>query len=101
MITLNYFYFLTLIMLNQIYKEVAEELQLPKEVVKKAYISYWKFVKETISELPLKENLTEDEFNSLKTNFNIPSLGKLNCTYDRFLGIKERLKYIKGIKKRN
>ena len=28
--------------------------------------------------------MTEEEFESLKTNFNLPSLGKLNCTYERW-----------------
>lgn len=87
-------------MLNNIYKEVAEELGLPKEVVHKAYASFWKFIRTTITALPFKEDISEEEFNKLKTNFNIPSLGKLNCTYDRLLGVKERYKYIYGIKKR-
>lgn len=87
-------------MLNNIYKEAAEELGLPKQVVKKAYSSFWKFIRTTIGELPLKEDLSEEEFDKLKTNFNIPSLGKLNCTYDRLIGIKERYKYINKIKTR-
>lgn len=87
-------------MLNNIYKEVAEELGLSKQVVQKAYISFWKFIRSTIVDLPLKEDLTEEEFNKLRTNFNIPSLGKLNCTYDRLLGVKERYKYIRRIKKK-
>ena len=40
-------------------------------------------------------------FNALKTNINIPSLGKFNCTYNRYLGVKERFKYIKYIKNGN
>ena len=62
-------------MLNEIYKEVAGELNLPKEVVKKAYQSFWKFIKVTISNLPFKDELTQEEFDQLRTNFNIPSLG--------------------------
>lgn len=88
-------------MLNEIYKEVAGELNLPKEVVKKAYQSFWKFIKVTISNLPFKDDLTQEEFDQLRTNFNIPSLGKLNCDYERLLGVKERYKYIHGIKKKN
>jgi hypothetical protein len=82
-------------MLNDIYKEVAEELGLPKQVVKKAYSSFWKFIRTTIGELPLKEDLSEEEFDKLKTNFNIPSLGKLNCTIDKFNSTKKKLDYIK------
>jgi hypothetical protein len=77
---------------------VAKELNLPKEVVELAYKSYWEFIRKTIQELPLKENINEEEFSKLRTNFNIPSLGKLVCTFDRMVGIKKRYKYIKKIK---
>ena len=36
--------------------------------------------------------LTEEEFNSLKTSFNVPHIGKFYCTYDRYLRIKNKLK---------
>ena len=78
--------------------KVSEELGLPKEVVNKTYKSYWKFIKQTIQSLPLKDNLSEEEFAKLKTNFNIPSLGKLTCTFDRMEGVKKRYKYIKKLK---
>jgi hypothetical protein len=79
-------------MLN-LYKQVAEEMNIPVEVVELAYKSYWKFIRKTIQELPLKEDLSEEEFAKLKTNFNIVSLGKLSCTYDRYKRIKLREKY--------
>lgn len=77
---------------------VSRELDIPEEVVEKAYKSYWIFIKETIQSLPLKGDINEEEFSKLRTNFNIPSLGKLCLTYDRFLGIKKRFNYIKNIK---
>lgn len=77
---------------------VSRELDIPEEVVEKAYKSYWIFIKETIQSLPLKEDIDEEEFSKLRTNFNIPSLGKLCLTYDRFLGIKKRFNYIKNIR---
>lgn len=77
---------------------VADKLKLPVEVVKKAYESYWLFIRETISELPLKEDLNEEEFNSLRTNFNIPSIGKLSCTYDRYKAVKGKQKYLETLK---
>ena len=82
-------------MLN-LYKEVAKEINLPIEVVEFAYKSYWKFIKKTIQELPLKEDLSEEEFSKLKTNFNIVSLGKLSCTYDRYKNVKLKEKYKNG-----
>ena len=82
-----------LLMMLSLYKQVAEEMNIPVEVVELAYKSYWKFIRKTIQELPLKEDLSEEEFNKLKTNFNIVSLGKLSCTYDRYRRIKLREKY--------
>lgn len=77
---------------------VSKELNIPEEVVSKAYKSYWEFIKETIQALPLKEDINEDEFSNLRTNFNIPSLGKLVCTFDNVQRVKRRFKYVKGIK---
>ena len=76
-----------------LYKQVSNEMNIPIEVVELAYKSYWKFIRKTIQELPLKEDLSEEEFANLKTNFNIVSLGKLSCNYDRYKRIKLREKY--------
>lgn len=97
--TLNYFYCLIL-MLNDLYLKVSKEMDIPVEVVEEAYKSYWKFIRHTIQELPLKDDLTEEEFAEFKTNFNIVSLGKLSCTYDRMLNMKKRLEYIKNIREK-
>ena len=76
---------------------VSKELNIPKEVVDKAYKSYWEFIRETIKDLPLKDdNLSEEEFSNLRTNFNIPSLGKLVCTYDKVLKLKRKFNYAKN-----
>lgn len=81
--------------------KVSKELGLPPEVVDKIYKSYWMFVKQTIQALPLKEDLTSEDFKKLRTNFNIPSLGKLSCTYDRMNRVKEKFKHIKKFRERN
>lgn len=78
--------------------KVSKELDIPREVVDAAYRSYWDFIKQTIQSLPLKENIDEEEFAKLRTNFNIPSLGKMTCTFDRMMGVKKRFKYIKGLR---
>ena len=83
---------------HDIIDKVSQELGISFEVVNVAYKSYWKFIKQTIQSLPLKDNLSEEEFAKLKTNFNIPSLGKLTCTFDRMEGVKKRYKYIKKLK---
>jgi hypothetical protein len=82
----------------EIINKLSKELNIPEKVVDTAYKSFFSFMREVISNLPLKENLTEEEFNKLKTNFNLPALGKLHCTYERYLGIKEQKKYIKSLK---
>ena len=85
--------------MNQnIRQKIAEELNIPEDVVEVAYKSFFEFIRETISELPLKESLSEEDFNKLRTNFNIPSLGKLNCTYERYTKMKERAKYLNKLK---
>ena len=53
-------------------EEVSRNLNIPKEVVGAAYMSFWDYIRESIQALPLKEDLTEEEFNKLKCNFNIP-----------------------------
>ena len=78
--------------------KVSQEMGLPSEVVDTAYKSYWKFIKQTIQSLPLKDDISEEDFTKLRTNFNIPSLGKLTCTFDRMMGVKKRFKYIKRLR---
>lgn len=79
--------------MKNLYKQVAEEMNIPVEVVELAYKSYWKFIRKTIQELPLKDDLSEEEFAKLKTNFNIVSLGKLSCNYERYKNMKLKEKY--------
>lgn len=75
--------------MENIFKEVADELNLPKKVVERAYKAYWLFIRQTISNLPLNEDLTEEKFNSLQTSFNLPYLGKLSCNRDKWLSLKK------------
>ena len=87
------------------YKEAVEslskKLDLPFKVVDKVYRSYWQAIREKLSSLPLKEDLTEEEFNKLQTNVNIPSIGKLTCTYERYSKIKERYRCMQTLRKQN
>lgn len=85
-------------MYSEVIKQVSTELGLPPKVVKEAYESYWTFIRNNIKALPLKEDLSKEEFDKLRTNFNVPSLGKLSCTYDRFIGIKKRLNYLNKLR---
>ena len=85
---------------SDIVNKVSEELNLPKEVVDKTYKAFWLFINQSIQSLPLKENINEEDFIKLKTNYNIPSLGKLVCTYDKMLNMKKRFKLINKIKEK-
>jgi hypothetical protein len=83
--------------LDDILEKVSIDTNIPKEVVIEAYNSFWGFIRDSIQALPLKEDLTEEEFNKLKCNFNIPSIGKLYVTYPRYRALKDRTKYFKAI----
>ena len=85
---------------KDIINKVSEELDLPKDLVENTYTAYWNFIKDTIEELPLKTELTQKEYNKLKTNINIPSLGKLHCTYNRYVGIRNRFNIINKIRQK-
>lgn len=75
---------------TEVLNQVSEELNLPKDFIKKVYSAYWYAIKQHIQSLPLKDNIKQDEYNELKVNVNIPSIGKLYTTYDRIQNIKNR-----------
>lgn len=87
--------------LRAIIKDVSQELNLPEEVVLVAYRSYWEFIRKTIEVLPLKNEITEEDFNKLRTNFNIPSIGKLYVTWDKVQSTKKRRIYLQQIRENN
>lgn len=72
--------------MKELYKETSEHLDLPIEVVKAAYESFYKFIRETIKEIPLKDSDTD--IKDLKTSFNIPFIGKLYCNEKKLEKIK-------------
>lgn len=85
----------------EIVKKVSQDTGISEGIVDRAYKSYWLFIRDTISNLPLKEDMNSEEFNKLRTNFNIPSLGKLTCNYNRYLGVKKRFEYISKLREKN
>lgn len=85
---------------SDIIGKVSSELNLPTKLVDRTYRAFWLFINQSIQSLPLKEDISEEDFAKLKTNFNIPSLGKLSCTYDRMTGVKARYKIIKKLREK-
>lgn len=78
--------------MEEAYRKAADILGLSIEEVRRIYKAYWFFIRKRITALPLKTDMDEETFNTLKTNVNIPSLGKLNCSYDRYLSVLKRYK---------
>lgn len=74
---------------EEIVTRVAESTGLNEKLVDKTYRAFWRAVKEHIKALPLKEDLTEEEFLVLKPNVNIPSIGKLYVTPERYKRVKQ------------
>ena len=85
---------------SNIISKVSEELGLSRELVENTYKAYWNFIRDTIEKLPLKTELTQLEYENLRTSINIPSLGKLNCTYNRYIGIRSRFNIINKIRQK-
>jgi hypothetical protein len=55
------------------------------------------FIKETVENLPDLENITEEEFNKLKCNFNVLKIGKFTTNYKK---IRKTVKHNKIINER-
>lgn len=75
--------------MKEIVAKVAEETGLPVMLVDRTYKAYWKTIRDYVSSLPLKEDLSEEDFAKLRPNINIPSLGKLYVNVDRYNAMKK------------
>lgn len=84
----------------EIVQTVASKLNLPVEVVDRTYKAYWKFIRHTLSSLPLKGGLTEDQYKELRTSINVPSLGKFTCSWEHYLRLQKRLEYVNYLKEK-
>ena len=75
---------------DEIIAEVSDNTGLSKALVNRTYKAYWRTLREYIEALPLKQNLTEEEFKALKPNVNIPSIGKLYVTLGGYKRTKHK-----------
>jgi len=62
-------------------KELATKYGRPIEEVTRAIESQYTFIRKKTKELDIEPGLSREEFDKLKTNFNIPSIGKLYASY--------------------
>ena len=53
-----------------------------------AYFSVFEFIRDKVADIDM-QNITESEFESTKTSFNLPFLGKISLGYDIMTRIKE------------
>lgn len=77
-------------MRNKIVEKAALQLNLPHQTVWEVYSSYWKFVRQHLMSLPLKEDITKEEFDKLSTSINVPSLGKIYTDWEFIKAKKKR-----------
>ena len=82
---------------KQIIRQVAKELDLPEDLVRNTYKSYWKVIKQIIESRQIKSEsnqiLSQEEFGNNVVNINIPSIGKLYVTLDRYKRMKKMQEY--------
>lgn len=76
---------------KEIYQKVAQELDIPVSMVKKIYTQYWRTIAEYMESLNINKDMSEEEFQKLQPNINIPSLGKFYCDINRFKALKRKL----------
>ena len=74
---------------------LSRKLNLSSSVIENAYKAYFLFIRKTAEQFPFKEDMDEKVFNKLRPNFNIPNLGKLACTYNRYTGMKKKNQLMK------
>jgi len=61
--------------------KIGLKYHLQDEDIRKIIASPYMFARETITSLDLKDNISEEDFNKLKTNFIFPKIGKFYVKY--------------------
>lgn len=69
--------------------KVAHKLNIPVEQAEAIYKSYWKYIKFQIEALDFS-NVDEQKLASMRTNFNIPYIGKLYTNIEKINLINKR-----------
>ncbi len=85
---------------REIYPQVAKDMGITVEEVRYTYMMFIKHLIDIMGEIDLSKDMTEEEFKQLRTNFNIPSVGKIGLPYDRFQYLRKAYINQKRIGKR-
>ena len=83
---------------NRAVEKAANDLGFDKKLVDKIYRVYCKLIVDKLASLPLKKDLTKEQFNELQTSVNLPSIGKIYCDWKNYYGQKQRVKYVQKAK---
>jgi hypothetical protein len=71
-------------------REIAEKYGVTIDEMKKLISSPYEFIDKKTRALEFEDGLTKEEFNKIKTNFNIPALGKLYVSYYMYSEIQKK-----------
>lgn len=71
-------------------KELADKHGITIDEMKKIIASPYSFIAKKTRELEFEDELTKEEFDKKKSNFNIPSLGKLYASHYLYNEIQKK-----------
>ena len=71
-------------------KEMAEEHGITLEEMHAIISSPYSLIKQKTKELFFEPNMTREQFDKMKTNFNIPAIGKLYASYYLYNEIQKK-----------
>lgn len=75
---------------NDIYTSLSKKYNIRRDNIEEAYNLFWKYIRITIKEMPLKETLTLEDFTKYRSSFNIPKIGKLYSTWNKVEHLNSR-----------
>ena len=67
---------------------IASDTGVSYKEVEEIYLSTFKMIRSTVNALPIKQLETKKEITALKTNFNIPKLGKMYLNINKVMKCK-------------
>lgn len=84
--------------ISQICADVARRHNVKKSLVERLYKSYWLFMRDKFTEMDLKKDYTQEEFNKKIMSVTVPCIGRIACTWDTYVNTRKSMEYIKKIR---